>query len=97
MKKNTQRREETQKNPDELLQEFGDPLDDPKIKELLADVEQRLNNKSWGVMEVMLKDPTIDIAEDLLKLARGVLVTVQKISGRDEELARTIDLLDTKG
>ncbi len=88
--------EETQKNHEELLREIGDPLDDPKIKELLEDVEQRLNSKAWGVMEAMLKDPTIDIAADLLKLAHSVLVTVQKISGEDSELTRIIGLLKNK-
>ena len=88
--------EEAQKNHEELLREIGDPLDDPKIKELLEDVEQRLNSKAWGVMEAMLKDPKIDIAADLLKLAHSVLVTVQKISGEDEEVGRILKLLEER-
>jgi chemotaxis regulatin CheY-phosphate phosphatase CheZ len=88
--------EEAQKNHEELLREIGDPLDDPKIKELLEDVEQRLNSKAWGVMEAMLKDPKIDIAADLLKLAHSVLVTVQKISGEDKELSRILKLLEKR-
>ena len=88
--------EEAQKNHEELLREIGDPLDDPKIKELLEDVEQRLNSKAWGVMEAMLKDPTIDIAADLLKLAHSVLVTVQKISGEDKEVANIVRLIENR-
>lgn len=88
--------EEAQKNHEELLREIGDPLDDPKIKALLEDVEQQLNCKAWGVMEAMLKDPTIDIAADLLKLAHSVLVTVQKISGEDEEVGRILKLLEER-
>lgn len=88
--------EDAQKNHEELLREIEDPLDDPKIKELLEDVELRLNSKAWGVMEAMLKDPKIDIAADLLKLAHSVLVTVQKISGENKKVTKIINLLEEK-
>lgn len=78
------------------LEQTDSLLEDPQFASLLSEFEiaQRLNSKPLGGMEAMLKDPRIDIAADLLKLAHSVLVTVQKISGEDEEITKIIDLLD---